>query len=84
MSVVTEGGCACRVQVGDTLCITQTAEKPDRVLMDGSSHVNMSDPLPSPASAQHGDWHYDDATGKLSYYSKSSSPTTASHALLLQ
>lgn len=57
-------------QVGDTLCITQRAQKPDRVFMDGSSQVNMSNPLPSPANAQHGDWYYDEVTGKLSYYSK--------------
>ena len=57
--------------MGDTLCVTQQAEKPDRVYMDGSSHINMSDPLPTPANAQHGDWYYDDVAGKLSYYSKS-------------
>lgn len=66
---------SCR-QVGDTLCIRQSAVLPDRFFIDGAKDIPMSDPLPSPAEAKHGDWNYNETTGKITYYSKRFNITT--------
>ncbi|KAK7468036.1 hypothetical protein BaRGS_00036740, partial [Batillaria attramentaria] len=67
---VSYDGVYYQFDVGDTLCVTQNAIRPDRFIVDGGTHINMSDPLPTPAAASHGDWYYDETAGKVSYYIK--------------
>ncbi|KAK7105773.1 hypothetical protein V1264_017108 [Littorina saxatilis] len=82
ISNISYDGAYYQFDVGDALCITQRAERPDRVFMDGSTHITMSDPLPTLANAQHGDWYYDEVNGKLSYYVKRTSKRKKRGAIL--
>ncbi|XP_076438726.1 fibrocystin-L-like isoform X2 [Babylonia areolata] len=66
---ISYNGVYYQFDVGDTVCITQKASKPDRLYVQ-DTQIDMSDSLPTPAAAKHGDWYYDEDTGKMTYYIK--------------